>query len=80
MVPLYYESYWIPCNINDALERSYFRMSRSRFHLHHMLIMLVIFPLQRHEESEGGPPCNSMPLGAAWAYYIKVLVLASVAS
>ena len=24
--------------------------------------------------------CNSMPLGAAWAYFIKVLVLASTAS
>ena len=24
--------------------------------------------------------CNSMPLGATWAYYIKVLVLASTAS
>ena len=24
--------------------------------------------------------CNSMPFGAAWAYYGKVLVLASVAS
>ena len=24
--------------------------------------------------------CNSIPLGAAWAYYIKVLVLASTAS
>ena len=24
--------------------------------------------------------CNSMPLGAAWAYYIKVLILASTAS
>ena len=23
------------------------------------------------------PCCNSMPLGAAWAYYIKVLVIAS---
>ena len=23
--------------------------------------------------------CNSMPLGAAWAYYIKILVLASTA-
>ena len=23
--------------------------------------------------------CNSMPLGAAWAYYIKVLILASTA-
>ena len=42
--------------------------------------MLMFFPLQRHKESEGGPPCNSMPLGVAWAYYIKVLVLASVAS
>ena len=42
--------------------------------------VLLFFPLQRREKSEGGPPCNSMPLGAAWAYYIKVLVLASTAS
>ena len=28
------------------------------------------FPLQQREKSEGGPPCNSMPLGAAWAYYM----------
>ena len=55
-------------------------MPRSRFCSHHMPIMLVLFPLQRREELEGGPPCNSMPLGAAWAYYIKVLVLASTAS
>ena len=27
-----------------------------------------------------GRQCNSMPLGAAWAYYGKVLVLANVAS
>ena len=26
------------------------------------------------------PNCNSMPFGAAWAYYGEVLVLASVAS
>ena len=71
-VPLYHESYWIPCNVNDTLGWSYFRMPRSRFCLHHMPIMLMFFPLQRHEKSEGGPPCNSMPLGAAWAYYIKV--------
>ena len=80
MVPLYHESYWIPCNVNDTLGQSYFRMLRSRFCSHHMPIMLMFFPLQRHKESEGGPPCNSMPLGAAWAYYIKVLILASTAS
>ena len=33
--------------------------------------MLLFLPLQRCEKSEGGPPCNSMPLGAAWAYYIR---------
>ena len=45
-------------------------MPRSRFDSHHMPIMLLFSPLQRREESERGPPCNSMPLGAAWAYYI----------
>ena len=45
-----------------------------------MPTMLLFFPLQRCEESEGGPPCNSMPFGAAWAYYVKVLILASTAS
>ena len=55
-------------------------MMRGHFCLHHMPIILLFFPLQRHEESEGGPPCNSMPFGVAWAYYGKVLVLANVAS
>ena len=55
-------------------------MMRGHFCSHHMPIILLFFPLQRHEESEGGPPCNSMPFGAAWAYYGKVLVLASAAS
>ena len=55
-------------------------MMRGRFCSHHMPIMLLFFPLQRHEESEGGSPCNSMPFGAAWAYYGNVLVLASAAS
>ena len=61
-VPLYDESYWISGNVDDALERSYVRVPRSRFCSHHSLIMLVFFPLQRREKSEGEPPCNSMPL------------------
>ena len=73
------ESYWIPCNVDDTLERSYFRMMRGHFCLHHMPIILLFFPVQQHEESEGGPPCNSMPFGAAWAYYGSVLVLVNVA-
>ena len=59
---MYYESYWISCYVNDALKRSYFRMPRSHFCSHHMPIMLLFLPLQRCENSEGGPPCNSMPL------------------
>ena len=31
-------------------------------------------------DNETPASCNSTPLGAAWAYYIKVLVLASMAS
>ena len=62
MAPLYHESYWIPCNVNNAFKRSYFRMPMSRFGLHHMPIMLLFLPLQRCEKLEGGPPCNSMPL------------------
>ena len=53
---------------------------RGRFCSHHMPTILWFFPLQRHEESEGGPPCNNMPFGAAWAYYGKVLVLTNVTS
>ena len=78
-MPLDHKGYWIPCNIYDALEQSYFHMMRSRFCSHHMPIILLFFPLQRHEESERGPPCNSMPFGASWAYYGKVLILASAA-
>ena len=59
---MYYESYWISGYVNDAFKRSYFRMPRSHFRLHHMLIILLFLPLQRCENSEGGPPCNSMPL------------------
>ena len=59
---MYYESYWILCYVNDAFKRSYFRMPRSRFCSHHLPIMLLFLPLQRCENSEGGPPCNSMPL------------------
>ena len=57
---VYHESHWISCNIDDALGRSYVRVARSHFGSHHMPIMLL-FPLQRREKSEGGPPCNSMP-------------------
>ena len=78
-MPLNNKSYWIPCNVDDALEWLYFRMMRGCFCSHHMPTILLFFPLQRHEELEGGPPCNSMPFGAAWAYYGKVLVLANAA-
>ena len=59
---MYYKSHWISCYVNDAFKWSYFRMSRSRFDSHHMPMMLLFLPLQRCENSEGGPPCNSMPL------------------
>ena len=59
---MYYKSYWISCYVNDAFKRSYFRMLRSHFYSHHMPIMLLFLPLQRCENSEGGPPYNSMPL------------------
>ena len=62
MALVYYESHWISCYVNDAFKRSYFRMPRSCFCSHHMPIMLLFLPLQRCENSEGGPPCNSMPL------------------
>ena len=60
-VPVYYESYWISGNVNDALGRAYVGLPRSRFGSHHMPVMLLFLPLQRRENSEGGPPCNSMP-------------------
>ena len=62
MTLLYNESYWISSHVNDAFKRSYFCMPRSHFHSHHMPIMLLFLSLQRCENSEGGPPCNSMPL------------------
>ena len=62
MAPLYYESYWISGYVNDVFKWSYFCMPRSHFYSHHMPIMLLFLPLQRCENSEGGPPCNSMPL------------------
>ena len=43
MMPLNHKGYWIPCNVNDALERSYFCMMRGRFCSHHMPIMLLFF-------------------------------------
>ena len=81
-VPLYNESHWISGDIDDALGRSYIRMPRSRFGLHHSPIMLVFFPLQRREKSEGGPPCNSMacPWCGLGLLSCKVPVLASTAS
>ena len=59
---MYYKSYWILCYVNDAYKRSYFCMPRSCFYSHHMPSMLLFLPLQRCKNSEGGPPCNSMPL------------------
>ena len=70
MVPLYDESYWISGDVDDALGRSHVHMPGSRFSSHHLPIMLVFFPLQRCEKSEGGPPCNSIACPwAAWACY-----------
>ena len=48
-VPMYCESHWITCYVDDAFERSYLCMPRSRFYSHRKI-------------SEGGPPCYSMPL------------------
>ena len=59
---MYCKSHWISCYVNDAFKRSYLRMPRSHFNSHHMPMMLLFLPLQRYENSEGGPPCNSMPL------------------
>ena len=59
---MYYKSHWISCYVHDAFKRSYFRMPRSCFYSHHVPMMLLFLPLQRCENSEGGPPCNSMPL------------------
>ena len=59
---MYYKSHWISCYVNDAFKRSYLRMPRSHFCSHHMPVTLLFLPLQRCKNSEGGPPCNSMPL------------------
>ena len=59
---MYYKSHWILCYVNDAFKQSYLRILRSHFDLHHMPMMLLFLPLQRCENLEGGPPCNSMPL------------------
>ena len=64
-----HESHWISCNIDDALGWSYVCVARSRFGSHHMPIMLL-FPLQRCEKSEGGPPCNSMPFWCGFGFTI----------
>ena len=50
-----------------------------------ILFKMFVNLLVQHIPPYGGyflcwPNCNSMPLGAAWAYYTKVLVLASTAS
>ena len=80
MVPLYHKSYWIPCNINDALGQLDISMTRSHFCAHHMMIMLLTFPLQRCKKSEGGPPCNSMPLRCGLGLLYLSSILASAAS
>ena len=61
-MPMYCKSHWISCYVDDAFKLSYFGMPRSRFSSHHIPMMLLFLPLQRCENSEGGPPCNSMPL------------------
>ena len=62
MAPMYCKSHWISCYVDDAFKWSYFCMQRSRFYSHHVPMMLLFLPLQRCENLEGGPPCNSMPL------------------
>ena len=59
---MYCKSHWISCYVDDAFKRLYFGVPRSRFSSHHMPMMLLFLPLQRCENWEGGPPCNSMPL------------------
>ena len=59
---MYYECHRILCYIYDAFKRSYLCMPRSCFYSHHVPLMLLLLPLQRCENSEGGPPCNTMPL------------------
>ena len=61
-MPMYCKSHWISCYVNDAFKRSYFRVPRSHFYSHHVPMMLLFLPLQRCENLEGGPPCNSMSL------------------
>ena len=80
-VPLYDESYGISGDVDDALRWSYIRMSRSRFGLHHSPLLVMLFPLQRCEKSEGGPPCNSIacPWCGLGLLSSKVPVLASTA-
>ena len=77
-----YESYWISGYVNNTFKRSHFRMLRSGFCAHQMPLILLFLPLQQCENSEGGPPCNSIALGVAWAYYTcsKVFALSSAAS
>ena len=60
--PIYCKSHWISSYVNNAFKWSYFCMPRSRFYSHHVPMMLLFLPLQQCENSEGGPPCNSMPL------------------
>ena len=81
-VPLYDESYWISGDVDDALRQSYIRMWRSHFGSHHSPKLLMLFPLQQCEKSEGGPPCNSIacPWCSLGLLSYKVPVLASTAS
>ena len=50
MAPIYCESHWITCYVDDAFKRSYLCMPRSRFYSYHMPVILLFLPLQRYEK------------------------------
>ena len=50
VAPMYWESHWITCYVDDAFERSYLCVPRSRFYSHHVPVMSLFLPLQRYEK------------------------------
>ena len=60
--PMYIESHWVSGDVHDAFRRPHVRVVRRRLCSHHTPMFMLLLPLQRCENSEGGPPCKSMPL------------------
>ena len=50
------------------------------FYLNHSELYIIIEFFTNSLQYKNANNCNSMPFGAAWAYYGKVLVLANAAS